>query len=249
MTFGHSRRSKYSFASSNSQRYPSMVRSPTTATRSGSKALASSMVASRRSCRNSPEPTWTSDICTIRTVASPSRVLADQRHHYTRRGPGRERPVLRRWLPVEKPVVGRPFQAPHLDAAGLRHLLGVSESASSAVQYPPGLPQLPLDGTRRGGAGALLVGDATFGREQPPGKLSERRVRGDELLVGHLFERQAELLAPSDEPPDGVVRVPERHAPGRQEVRELRRERETACGPAHPLAVEAGRAEHLGEDG
>src|SRR5215210_257159 len=35
------------------------------ATRSGSSALLSSMVASRRSCLNSPEPTCTSDICTI----------------------------------------------------------------------------------------------------------------------------------------------------------------------------------------
>src|SRR5215210_4059067 len=35
------------------------------ATRSGSSALLSSMVDSRRSCLNSPEPTCTSDICTI----------------------------------------------------------------------------------------------------------------------------------------------------------------------------------------
>src|SRR5215210_7324355 len=106
------------------------------------------------------------------------------------------------------------------------------------VQEPPGGCELQLDGPGSGRAGALLAGHATLGRQEFAGELRERRVSRRELFPRRLLQRHPELLAPPNESAHRPVRLAERHAPRRQKVREVRREREPAGCSQHPLAVE-----------
>src|SRR5215210_4937182 len=188
------------------------------ATRSGSRALVSSMVASRRSGLKRPEPTCMSEIWTMRTLS-----------------------VLLLCIPGHYVASRDERKAPSREAA--------TKDLAVCVQEPPGGCELQLDGPGSGRARALLVGHAPLGCQQLARQLRERRVGRRELLPRHLLQRYPELLAPPDEPTHRPVRLAERHAPRRQEVRELRRERESTGGLRHPLAVEAGRAEHLGQHG
>src|SRR5215211_2461159 len=114
-----------------------------------------------------------------------------------------------------------------------------------AVQELSGFLQLRSDGTGRRGAGGTFVGDAALRREEFSGQVRERWMRRGEVLSGDLLERDPELLASADELADGPVRLPERHAPRGEKVRQFRRERELAGGLGHAPAVEARRAEHL----
>jgi hypothetical protein len=55
-------------------------------------------------------------------------------------------------------------------------------------------------------------------------------MRGFQLLARDIFQAYTEFLAAPDQPAYGVMRVPECHSPGGQEVRKLGGEREATGG-------------------
>src|ERR671932_2163844 len=132
---------------------------------------------------------------------------------------------------------------------GAKHTATRACVFSEAAQKHSGLLQLRGDGGGCCGPGRLFVCDAALRRELRCRQVCERWMRRCKLFPRGLLQRNSEFFAPADEPPDGPMRLAKRHSFRRQEIREIRRQREAAGGLPHALFIEVRRAEHLREHG